>query len=340
MQEANPPLPEAWRLLQGFRGFQIIVAACELGIPDLVGDGPRTASELAAATGTQEGALRRFLHGLVAWGVLTEDAGDRFTATSISETFRADRPGLRNLALMLDHEAYRTWQELTFSLRTGEPAFERVYGKPRWEALQDDPDGAAKFNAAMVENTKRVANAFAQSFDFAKVATVVDVGGGNGALLAAVLQANPDTRGILFDLPTGLIGAKERMDEAGLGDRVSLVEGDFFASVPSGADLYMLKWIIHDWNDKEATAILTTCRAAMQPSARLVLIERTLPDRIDASPRSLEVTMADLNMMVVLGGRERTQQEYERLMEEAGLRMVAARPLAGGNYSTYEAIRA
>jgi len=327
------------RLLNGFRGYQLVAAACQLNLPDLVAAGPKDAAELAAVTGMHPPSLKRALRGLVAWGFFTEDAEGRFAATAVSDMFRSDRPGLRNTTLMLSTEGYRTWGELMYVLRTGQPAFEHIYGKSRWEQLADDPEDSARFNAAMVELTTRVAQAFVAAYDFTGIDTVVDVAGGNGALLAQVLQSNADMDGILFDLPAGLAGAVERVEAAGLTGRVRLMEGSFFESVPSGADLYMLKSIIHDWDDAHARKILETCRKAMRGEARLVLVERLVPERIAGDEDALPTFMSDLHMMVALGGRERTTSEYGELFDAAGLRLTREIPMAS-DFHAIEAVRA
>ncbi|HKW72898.1 MAG TPA: methyltransferase, partial [Candidatus Dormibacteraeota bacterium] len=230
---------QAIRLMNGFRGYQLVVAACRLKLPDLVGERPQAAEELAAATGTHPPSLRRALRGLVAWGFLSQEPDGRFAPTDISELFRSDRPGIRNITVLLSDEGYRTWGSLAESLRTGEPMFERIHGKSRWQMMAEDPEDAATFNAAMVETSTRVGREFVEAFDFRGAQLVVDVAGGNGALLAAVLRAHPSMRGILFDLPAGLAGASSVMEKAAVSERVSMVEGSFFESVPAGADLYL-----------------------------------------------------------------------------------------------------
>jgi hypothetical protein len=202
--------------------------------------------------------------------------------------------------------------------------------------LAENPEAARDFNAAMVEATTRVAAEFLAAYDFAGVHTVADVAGGTGALLSAILVAHPHMRGVLFDLSAGLVEAPAAMQTAGVADRVTIVEGSFFDSVPPGADLYLLKSIVHDWGDDPAVAILTTCAEAMGPAARLVLIERRLPET--ATPEALGALMSDLNMMVVLGGRERTTDEYAALLSRAGLHMTQASSM-GSEFYAIEAMR-
>jgi hypothetical protein len=328
----TPGVPiEAVRLVNGFRAFQMVASACRLNLPDRLVDGPKNVAELASATGTNELALRKLLRGLAGCGIFTEQADGCFAATNISDAFRADKPGVRNLTLMLSEEGYDVWGDLMYTLRTGKPAYPHVRGKGRWEDLAANPEAAELFNAAMVELTNVVAGAFIAAYDFKGAISIVDVGGGTGALLAAVLKAHPQLKGILFDLAAGLAGAREAMAAAGLDGRVTFVEGSFFESVPP-ADVYLLKSIIHDWDDENASAILKTCRAAMHPSSKLLLLERVMPERVDNPDRDLTNVISDLHMMVLLGGQERTPTEYGRLLSSAGLtmtRQVAMQSLFG-----------
>lgn len=333
------PPSEAERLVNGFRVYQMVVAACRLQIPDLVAAGPKSAEEMAASTGTHGLALRRMLRGLAAWSFFDELADGRFAATPLSDSFRSDTPGFRNLAIMLSEGAYQAWGELMYTLRTGKPAYDHIYGKGHFEKLAEDPEASSHFNAAMVEISTRVGGAFVAAYDFGGVRTVVDVGGGNGALLVAVLQAHPEMRGILFDLAQGLAGAQEKLAAEGVADRATLQEGSFFEVVPSGADLYLLKFIIHDWDDDRSIAILQTCRHAMNARARLVILERRLPERIESPDEALAALMGDVHMMVMLGGKERTTDEYRDLLAQAGLRMTRVVPTKS-DFCAFEAVAA
>ena len=331
------PSLDAQRLMSGFRAYQMIVAACRLRLPDLVAEGPRSAEDLAAETGTLPGPLHRMLSGLAVWRVLVEMPDGKFGPTSVSDTFRSDRPGLRNMTIMLSEEGYQAWGDLMYSLRTGKSAFEHMYGKSHFDRLGEDPELAAHFNAAMIEFSGRVAGTFAAVYDFTGVRTVVDVGGGNGAVLTAVLQAHAATRGILFDLAQGLAGAAEKLASAGVADRVTLQEGSFFETVPSGADIYLLKSIVHDWDDERALAILQNCARAMQPSSRLVILERKLPERIENPDDAFTTVMGDVHMMVVLGGKERTADQYRDLLAQAGMRMTSEIPIES-DITAFEAV--
>src|SRR6267378_5283977 len=209
------PSVEAHRLVSGFRAYMMMVAACRLKLPDLLSAGPKTAVELAASTETHAPSMQRLLRGLVVWDVVSQMPDGRFASTPLSDQFRSDRPGLRNQTIMLSEEGYQAWGELMYTLRTGKPAYEHLYGKSHFARLGEEPEMSANFNAAMVEISARVAQAFIAAFDFTGVTTVVDVGGGNGGMLLAALQAHPEMRGILFDLAQGLAGAHETLAAAG-----------------------------------------------------------------------------------------------------------------------------
>jgi len=331
------PSLEAQRLVSGFRAYQMIVAACRLRIPDLVADAPRSAEELAAETGTLSAPLHRMLRGLAVWRVLEEMPDGKFGSTSLSDTFRSDKPGLRNMTIMLSEEGYQAWGDLMFSLRTGKSAYVHMYGKSHFDRIGENPELAEHFNAAMVEFSSRVAGTFAAVYDFTGARTVVDVGGGNGAVLMAVLQAHAGMHGILFDLAQGLVGADEKLAAGGVAERVTLQEGSFFEAVPPGADVYMLKSIVHDWDDERALAILQACARAMHPTSRLVLLERKLPERIENPDEAFTTVMGDVHMMVVLGGKERTADEYRDLLAQAGLRLTSMTPIES-DISAFEAV--
>ncbi len=321
---------KAYQLLNGFRATQMVRAVAELRIPDLVAAGPRSADDLAASTGVQADPLRRMLRGLVSLGVFTETEDGQFGATAVSECFR-DRPGtLRGMALMLPNETYEAFGSLMHTLRTGQPAFEHVFGMTHWEQLAREPERSVIFNAAMQSITEAIQESVVAAYDFSDLRSIVDVGGGRGSLIAALLKANRHLTGTVLDLPAGLAECKAYLKEQGVGDRCQVVSGNFFESVPAGCDAYVLKHIVHDWTDEKATAILATCRKAMGPGARLILVERILPARAEESPAAQRVFMGDMQMLVLLGGRERTIEEFEALFQAAGLRLSRAIPTASG----------
>ena len=326
----------AYELVNGFRATQIVHAAAELKIPDLIAKGRTTVDELSAATGIDRGRLRRFLRALAALGVLLESDGDAYANTEVGDLFRDDVPGSRRPQLrMLVPESYRNWEHFMETLRTGKTGQQLAHGATLWELVARDTDFGARFNAAMASNTESLAQFVATGGDFSRATLVVDVGGGEGSLVAGVLRAHPSLRGIVFDLSAGLAQTSAYLREHEVLDRCELVEGDFFQSVPA-ADVYLLKDILHDWDDEKATAILKVCRRAMNPSARVMIVERVMPSRVTDSPQHLNATITDLQMMTQLGGKERTIEEFDALFESAELELDRLTP--GGVYQLIEAV--
>jgi hypothetical protein len=308
-----------WRMTNGYQVSQAIHVVATLGIADLLKDGPRSADELAEATGTHASALYRILRALASVGVFAEQSDGRFGLTPLAEHLRTDVPGsLRSWAMLIGRPYYfTTWGHLLHSVKTGEPAFPHVYGMPAWEYRASHPEESALFDGAMTGLSLAEAEAVVRSYDFSGIGVLVDVGGGKGALLAAILAANPALSGILFDQPHVVADAKDLLERAGVADRCEVVDGDFFKAVPGGADAYLLKSIIHDWDDASAIEILGKCRAAMADSARLLLVERGIRPANEPDPAKF----IDLMILVMLGGRERTAEEYERLYTEAGFKV-------------------
>jgi hypothetical protein len=314
------PRDTLWRMTNGYQVSQAIHVAATLGIADLLKDGPRSADELAEATGTHASALYRILRALASVGVFAEQSDGRFGLTPLAEHLRTDVPGsLRSWAMLIGRPYYfTTWGHLLHSVKTGEPAFPHVYGMPAWEYRASHPEESALFDGAMTGLSLAEAEAVVRSYDFSEIGVLVDVGGGKGALLAAILAANPALSGILFDQPHVVADAKDLLERAGVADRCEVVDGDFFKAVPGGADAYLLKSIIHDWDDASAIEILRKCRAAMADSARLLLVERGIRPANEPDPAKF----IDLMILVMLGGRERTAEEYERLYTEAGFKVT------------------
>jgi hypothetical protein len=283
--------------------------------------------------------LRRVMRLLVTMGIFSEGPDGRFGATPISDCFR-DLPGtMRGQVLMLAMESYSTFGELLYTLQTGEPAFNRVFGMTRWEHLAKNPGQAATFNAAMQARTEQMRAAVVSAYDFSGVRSIVDVGGGRGTLIAGILKANPHLSGIVFDLEAGLAETDGYLKGEGVRDRCEAVKGSFFEAVPPGQDLYMLKDIVHDWSDDKAIEILATCRAAMGAEARLIIVEQVMLPRAEDSFRARRLFMDDVQMMVMLGGRERTEDEYRVLFKAARLRLTSVRPTQSV-FSVIEAVPA
>jgi ubiquinone/menaquinone biosynthesis C-methylase UbiE len=313
------------QLLNGFRVTQALYVAAKLGLADILKGGPQPLEALAATTGANADALYRVLRVLASIGVFEEISARQFTLTPLAVLLQNDHPyGVRAQALFFGDEPYRACGGLYDSVMTGANAYERVFGAPHFEYLARHPDQNEIFNQAMSASSRQAAMAIAGAYDFTAAGTVVDIAGGQGVLIAAILRANPTLRGVLFDQPHVLASAQPLLEAAGVADRCELASGDFFASVPSG-DVYTLRHILHDWDDEHGVAILRSCAEAMAPGGRTLVIESVIEPGNDPSPAKF----LDLMMFVMNGGRERTAEEYRRLFVAAGLRLTRIIPTGG-----------
>lgn len=326
--QAQSPSPEAMmrNLTYASRMAMMTGAAAELGLADLVAAGPRTAEDLAKATNTHGPSLYRVLRALASQGIFAEDEAGRFGLTPAAELLRTGAPGSLRAAFrrQITTANWHSVGNLLYSLQTGQPAFEHAHRMPLFQYLERHPEESRSFHESMNEITRRDAADILKVYPFLNEGTIVDIAGGEGTLLAAILKAAPNARGVLFELPQVIASARARL-EAELLRRLELVEGDFFRQVPSGGDVYILKNILHDWDDERATAILRTCRKAMPRAARLLLIEGVVPTGNGPSPTK----MMDVMMLIQVGGRERTEEEHRRLLAAGGFRLnrlVAASP--------------
>jgi hypothetical protein len=259
---------------------------------------------------------------LAAAGVLNEREDGRFELTPVGSFLKSGPGSFRAAAqLFAGPMIWQSWGDLLTTVRTGETAVHRVFKTGSFEYFEQHPEEAAIFDEAMGSFTAMTAIAVAAAYDFSAMRKVVDVGGGQGALLAGILRANPKLHGVVFDLPRLADGARRAISASGVGDRLEFVGGDFFEAVPPGADAYLLKHVIHDWDDAKATRILRTCRAAMGPQTKLLIVEGVYPPRIDGSPESEGAARNDVNMMVCTGGRQRSEAEFRELYAAAGLRL-------------------
>jgi hypothetical protein len=334
--EGLPPREAVLQMLNAAWVSHAVRTMAALGLADHLAAGPRTINELAEATASHAPTLSRFLRTLAALGLCATDDEGRVRLTPRGEVLRADAPGsVRPYALAVQApHVERAWDGLPESVRTGEPAFPRVHGVDLWAFLAARPEEQALFDAAMTGSADVRARTLLTARDLAGLGTLVDIGGGQGRLLAAALTGNPGLRGVLFDRPEVLPGAEAFLTEAGVRDRCELVGGDFFTEVPAGGDAYVLALIIHDWPDEAATAILRTCHRAMEPGARLWLIEQVVQPG-DAYDRA---KLSDMLMLVMFGAQERTEAEYRALLEAAGFQSVAVHP-SDTPYSVVEAVR-
>ena len=301
---------------------QSIYVAAALGIADLIADEPKSAEQLANATGVQAAALRRVMRTLTGFGVFAQDGSDRFALTPIGEFLKADVTGsLRPAALFFGGEdGAQTEGLLLHCVKTGETAYEKLFGKTDalFDRFQKDPVAAALFNATMTSFSTLHLTGLLDAYDFSAINKLVDVGGGHGRNLAEILKRHPKMRGVLFDMPHAFEGGKQTIAQAGLNDRCEVVSGDFFKSVPSGADGYLISRVIHDWDDEKAIAILKVVRRAIAPDGRLMLLETMLRP----GQRSLYPLLSDLNMMLRTGGCERTEEEYRSIYRAAGFELT------------------
>jgi O-methyltransferase domain/Dimerisation domain len=322
-KEVPPPL-QMLQIISGFWVARCIYVVAKLGLADLINDEPKTAEQLAAATGTHAPSLFRVLRALASVGLMMQDEQGRFAATPVLLTLRSDAPGsLRAFAMSeLGEEHYPAWGELLYSVRTGGIAFDHAFGESVWEFFASHEENAKIFNDSMTGMTGQATEAMHAAYQFTGINVLMDVGGGHGGLLTSILKRNPAMRGILFDSPQVIEGAKSHLAGSEIADRCEFVGGDFFKSVPEGADAITLKWIIHDWNDQQSVAILKNCHKSLPENGKLILTEAVVPNT--AEPHFSK--FIDLNMLVMTGGRERTAEEFRRLYEDSGFRLTRIVP--------------
>jgi hypothetical protein len=312
------------QLITGKWVSKALSLVAELAVADHVSDGPRHVEDLAAVTGMNADALYRLLRATAALGVLKELPGQRFENNVMSNMLRSTPGSLRGMMRWLgDDSAWRAWGRLDYSVQTGQPAFDKVMGMQVFEHFQHHPEVGQVFNDAMVSFTQITGPAVAKGYDFSGIKTLVDIGGGHGALIAKIAQKHPALKGVLFDRPEVVAGAGALLTAEGVADRVTPQGGDFLHSVPAGADAYIMKHIIHDWDDAHSIAILSHCRKAMAPGGKVLIVEQLVSDR----PEAAAVKLIDLEMLVMTtGGRERTETEFSALLGKAGLRLTRIVP--------------
>ena len=309
----------------GYRTTQALYVVATLGVADVLERGPATADAIAAVVGAHPRSLFRVMRTLAALGVFTQDASDQFGLTPLGDSLRTRSPAsLRHLLIFIGDEQYRVAGELLHTVRTGETAYHRVYGMGHFERLGRDPAAAATFNAAMAEGTRRFGDPFA-SLPLNGQRLAVDVGGGRGELLAILLRDRPAMKGVLYDLPQGVAEAAPFLASQGLADRVRIETGSMFEAVPKCGDLYLLSRVLHDWPDDKAALVLRNCRAAIADDGVLLIREGVVPPGDAPSPSK----QTDLVMLFMLGGAERTEAEWRRLLEGAGFALDRVHPVPG-----------
>jgi len=323
-----PPPAVLFQMVTGYYISRAIYVAATLGIADLLAHGPQPSSTLAKATGTHAESLTRVLRLLASVGVFTEQDDRCFALTPLGECLRTGVPGsMRSAALLFAGITQEAWRDVLYSVRTGEPAFHHVFGMDSFSYMAQHPEEAANFDEAMADFTKGIAIAVAATYDFSQFGTIVDVGGGNGMFLEAVLKAHPTLRGVLFDMPHVAERAQQRIEAVGLAERCKAVGGDFFLEVPSGGEAYILKHVIHDWGDARAVTILKNCHRAMGPQGKLLIVEGVYPSHIDQSDASRGAASNDVNMLVCTGGRQRSEAEFRSLYGAAGFTLTRIVPI-------------
>jgi hypothetical protein len=311
------------QMITGYWVSQAIYAAAKFGLADLLKDGPRTAEQLAAATSTDADALYRLLRALASVGIFAEGQARHFSMTPLAQPLQSNVSGSkRALALMAGDEQFRSWSEIAYSIQTGKRAFDKVFGEPIFDYLGQHADKARIFDAAMVGIHGRESSSITEAYDFSGIGVLADIGGGNGSQITAVLQKFTRLKGILFDLPHVVARAREAMGTARVLDRCQLVGGNFFENVPDGADACMLRHIIHDWEEEKALTILRNCHKAMSLSAKLLVIESIIPP----GNEPFAGKFLDLVMLLIPGGKERTEDEYRQLFEKAGFDLTRIVP--------------
>ena len=332
-----PPHVSVMELSLSFWYTQAIYVAAELRLADHLKDGPHTIAELAAASGTHAPSLYRLMRALASIGIFAEDKNGRFSLTPMAESLRTDAPNsVRAVAIMTGEDWWwRAWGHIIHSVRTGKSSFEHVHGMRFFDYMAKNPEAGTVFDEAMTAYTVHTALQVAVAYPFPAAGVVVDVGGGHGLLAAAILEHHPGMRAILFDLPTTIEASQSLMASNGVSGRCQIVAGDFFEAIPEGGDVYILKHVVHDWDDEHATRILKNCCRAMPPDGKLLLVEMVIP----LGNRPFLGKFLDLGvMMMAKGARERTEEEYRNLLSSAGFDVSKIVPLPSPD-SIIEAVR-
>lgn len=324
--EADPHKLVRWLL--GATATQVMGVVTKLDLADRIGDGEAQVDDLAEKCGIPSRQLSRLLRALTGMGLCVQRGTGRYALSPTGSLLRKGYPGsLRDLVrLSSDPVTQEPWLRLDYSLRTGRSAFQEVFGTPVFERFEQDGELGALYHAAMSQRSRNVADALPEYYDFTRFSTVVDVGGGDGTLLTAIMKHVPHLRGVVFDTAAGTAQARDTVHAAGLTSRCQVIAGDFFDTVPPGADLYLLKSITHDWDDAAVTDILVRCRAALPPGGRLLIIEPVLPETVESGAQE-DAYFSDLNMLVLHGGMERTRADFDRLCAGAGLKVTDVVPL-------------
>jgi O-methyltransferase domain/Dimerisation domain len=337
-EQVSAEVPREARLMQMIFGFvttQAISVAARLSLADFLKDGAKSAEELAQVTGTQARPLYRILRALASIGIFAEDDAGRFRLTPLAELLRSDTPdSLRDFSIFIGADwHWGAWGDLFGSAKTGQSAFEKINGKAFFEYLGQNSGPAQVFNDGMTSISTVASTAVVDGYDFTGINTLVDVGGGHGLVLCSILEKYPQMRGILIDAPSVIAGTKEAIEARGLSGRCDATGGDFFAAVPAGGDAYIMKHIIHDWNDERASTILQCCHQKMPAEGRLLVVEMVIPEGNAPSFGKL----MDLEMLVLLQSYERSEAGYRELFKQSGFNLTRIIPTKSP-YSVIEGV--
>ena len=318
-KEGNPVPPVLFEMATGYWLSQAIYVAAKLGIADLLKDGPQSCFALAAATGSDGRSLFRLLRALAGAGVFSHVGGDCFALNRLATSLQTDAPAsLKAMVITIGEIHYPACGSLLYSVQTGSPAFDDVLGASLFDYLQQNADTAGTFRHGMADLSSMLACAVLTAYDFTGIASIVDIGGGEGKFLEKILELNPGMRGTVFDTASTLGKGRQELNHGAIGGRCSYVSGDFLDSVPEGADAYLLCGVMHDWDDGRAMRILGNCRRAMASNGRVLMVDMVVPEN-DAGCFS---KLLDLNMLVMTGGRERTTAEFRALLDAAGYKLT------------------
>jgi hypothetical protein len=316
-------VPKLFRMATAYWVSQAIYVAAKLGLADALSERPKSIGEIATELRADSNSFARLVRVLVDLGVFAVESDGRIRLTVVGGPLQSGVPGsLHSMILTLGQEHYQAWGRLVESIQSGRPGFNDQFGSPLFEYLKSNPPASQTFNQAMDDFTSQVALAVNLAYDFSGIRTLADVGGGHGVLLGKILKSNPSMLGILFDSSHVIEGAMRHIESERLGGRCETVAGSFLESVPRGADAYVLKNVLHDWDDEHAVIILKNCHQAMREGSRLLVLEVVLPLLEDRSLGGL----LDLNMLVMSGGRERTREDYHKLFDESGFRLTQVIP--------------
>ena len=325
------------QMITGFWTSCCVYAAAKLDLADHLKTGPKTANQLAETTHCDAASLYRVLRALSAAGVFTENNKQEFETTALGATLQSDSPGsMKAMAIAQLGDHFNAWGNLTYSIKTGNISFDNIEGMSIWKYYETHPDEGINFMKAMSGVTNAVVMNVLPFYDFSNFKTIVDVGGGNGALLTAVLNAAPAAKGIVFDEEYVVEETRKALLAKSLESRCTVQGGSFFEGIPGGADAYLMKMILHDWNDEQSLQILKNCSKAMNPDSKLLVIEAVIPKGNDPHPGKF----MDINMLAMTGGRERTEEEFSELFAKAGLKLSKIISTHSPMFSIIEVVKA